>query len=84
MINIKHLQKVTAIWVSIVWTVCYVGVLLFPDVRSAFALYALHMNASFGENVMTLTTFVSGLVIWNVIAWLAVSLFTYLFNRKEV
>ena len=60
---------------------CFLGVALFPGIRSAFALYALHMTANFGENVMTLTTFLSGLVIWNVIAWLAVSLFANLFNR---
>ena len=46
-------------------------------------LYALHTTASWGENVMTLTTFVSGLVIWNVIALLTVSLFAYLFNRTK-
>lgn len=71
------------VWTSIVWTVCYLGVLLFPNIRSGFALYALHMTTSFGENVMTLTTFVSGLVIWNVIAWLAITLFAYLFNRRN-
>ena len=81
MINTKHLQKVTVQWTSIVWTVCYVGVLLFPDIRTTFALYALHMTTTFGENVMTLTTFISGLVIWNGIAWLAVRLFAYLFTR---
>lgn len=81
MINTRNLLKVTVAWVSIVWTVCYLGVLLFPDIRSTFALYALHMMTGFGENVMTLTTFISGLVIWNVIAGLAVGLFAYLFNR---
>ena len=81
MINTTHLQRVAAAWTSIVWTVCYVGVWVFPDIRSAFALYALHMTTTFGGNVMTLTTFVSGLVIWNIIAWLAVTLFAVLFNR---
>lgn len=81
MVNTKNILKVTAAWVSIVWTVCYLGVLLVPNIRSIFALYALHMSTSFGENVMTLTTFISGLVIWNVLAWLAVVLFAALFNR---
>jgi len=81
MINTRKLQKVTVAWVSIVWTVCYAGVLLFPSIRQSFALYALHMTADFGTNVMTLTTFVSGLVIWNAIALLAVSLFAFLFNH---
>ncbi|MFA6414768.1 MAG: DUF5676 family membrane protein [Candidatus Paceibacterota bacterium] len=83
MINTTQLQKVALAWTSIVWTVCYLGVLLFPDIRSAFALYALHLTTSFGENVMTLTTFVSGLVIWNIVAWLAVGLFASLFNRMR-
>ena len=83
MTNTKHLQKVTIAWISIVWTVCFVGVALFPNIRSAFMLYALHTTASWGENVMTLTTFVSGLVIWNVIALLTVSLFAYLFSKTK-
>lgn len=81
MSNTRHLQKVAAAWISIVWTVCYVGVVLFPNIRSTFALYALHMSASSGENVMTLTTFISGLLIWNALAWFAVGLFATLFNR---
>jgi hypothetical protein len=43
--------------------------------------YALHMNVSMGVNVMTLTTFISGLVIWNVVALLAAWLFAFLHNK---
>jgi hypothetical protein len=43
--------------------------------------YALHMNASLGENVITFTTFISGLVIWNVIAVLGAWLFAFLHNK---
>lgn len=83
MSNTKNLQKATALWVSIVWAVCYLGVLIFPNIRATFALYALHMTTSVGENVLTYTTFLSGLVIWNVLAWLAVSLFAYLLNKTN-
>lgn len=83
MINTKHLLKVTAQWVSIVWVICYVGVALFPGIRSATMYYAFHTTVNFGENIMTLTTFVSGLVIWNIVAWLAVGLFAFLFNRAR-
>ncbi|MDO8561702.1 MAG: DUF5676 family membrane protein [bacterium] len=81
MINIKHLLKVTAVWVSIVDAVCFLGVALFPGLRQAFMYYGLHTTTSLGENVMTLMTFISGLVVWNVIAFLAVGLFAVLFNR---
>jgi len=68
-------------WISIVYVVCYGGVALFPSSRPLFMKYALHTNDTLGENVMTLTTFISGLVIWNVVAVLAVWLFITLFNR---
>jgi len=81
MINTNHLLKVTAAWVSIVNIVCFAGVALFPGIRPAFMYYALHTTASVGEDVITFTTFISGLVIWNVVALLAVWLFASLFNR---
>jgi len=81
MINTTHLLKVTAAWVSIVWVVCYAGVALFPGIRSATMYYAFHTSTNLGEDVLTLTTFVSGLVIWNVVALLAAGLFAVLFNK---
>ncbi|OGG78514.1 hypothetical protein A3A36_00440 [Candidatus Kaiserbacteria bacterium RIFCSPLOWO2_01_FULL_52_12b] len=81
MINITQLLKVTAVWISIVYVVCFAGVVLFPGIRPAFMQYALHTTVGLGENVMTIATFVSGLVIWNIIALLAVGLFAFLFNR---
>lgn len=81
MVNTKHLLKVTAAWISIVYVVCFLGVALFPGIREVFMYYGLHTNANLGENVMTLTTFISGLVLWNIIALLAVGLFAALFNK---
>ena len=69
MINANHVLKVTMYWTSIVYTVCYLGVLFFPGIRPAFMLYGLHTALDVGQNVMTLTTF------------LAVGLFAVLFNR---
>ena len=81
MINTTHLLKVTAAWISVVYAVCFLGVALFPGIREAFMYYGLHTNANVGENIVTFTTFISGLVIWNVVALLAVSLFAILFNK---
>lgn len=81
MVNTTQLLKVTAAWMSIVYVICFVGVALFPGIRSAFMLYSLHTTASVGENVMTFTTFISGLVLWNAVAFVAVGLFAFLFNR---
>lgn len=80
MINIQHLLKVSAAWISIVYVVCFAGVALFSGIRPMFMMYGLHMNAGMGQNVITLGTFVSGLLIWNVVGLLAVWLFAVLFN----
>jgi hypothetical protein len=78
--NTKHLSKVTVAWVSIVYVVCYAGVALFPGVRPGFMRYGLHTAGSMGENALTLGTFISGLIIWNVIGLLALWLFAFLYN----
>jgi hypothetical protein len=84
MINTSHILKVTAAWTSIVYVICYLGVALFPGITESFMEYALHTSdAGVGESVMTVGTFVSGLVIWNVIALLAVWLFASLYNGMK-
>ncbi|OGY43705.1 MAG: hypothetical protein A3B89_02915 [Candidatus Buchananbacteria bacterium RIFCSPHIGHO2_02_FULL_40_13] len=81
MINIKHLLKVTAAWTSIVYVVCFAGVALFPATRELFMRYALHSDIALGRNIITLATFIAGLIIWNVIDVVAVWLFAFLFNK---
>jgi len=81
MINTKHLLKVTMVWVSIVYVICFAGVALFPGIRESFMYYGLHTATNLGENVMTFTLFTAGLVLWNVVALLVVGLFTVLFNK---
>ena len=80
MINIKHLLRVAAAWISIVYVICFTGVALFPEIRSVFMTYGLHTDINVGQNVITFGTFISGLVIWNIVAALGVWLFAYLFN----
>jgi len=83
MIDTRHALKVSAVWISIVYFVCFGGVALVPGIRGWFMTYALHTNVSLLENVMTLGTFISGLIIWNVIAALAIWLFAFLWNALK-
>src|SRR3989344_9652332 len=78
MINTTRLVKVGAAWTSIVYAICYVGVALVPGIREWFMLYALHTDVTVGTDVMTIGTFISGLVIWNVVAALALWIFASL------
>ena len=82
MINTKHLLKVASVWISIVYAVCFLGVALIPNVRPGFMMYGLHTNISGMNflNVMGVGTFISGLIIWNIVTLFAVWLFAALFN----
>jgi len=80
MFNTSQTIKIVCSWVSIVWVICFAGVALIPGVREWFMEYALHVRISLGENVMTPTTFISGLIIWNVFAAVGVWLYGVLAN----
>ncbi|OGZ66531.1 MAG: hypothetical protein A3D34_00670 [Candidatus Staskawiczbacteria bacterium RIFCSPHIGHO2_02_FULL_33_16] len=80
MINTNHLLKVTSAWTSIVYVVCYVGVAMYPPIRMMTMRYAIHADVNFVSGYFGLGYFISGLIIWNVIALLSVWLFAWLFN----
>lgn len=65
---------------SIVYIICFMGVVLFPGIRPGFVRYGLHMGIDMGQNILTFETFLSGFIIWNIIAVLAVWLFAVLYN----
>lgn len=80
MINLKHLLKVTSVWTSIAYVICFAGVALFPGISQGFMRYGLHTDIEIGQNILTLGTFISGFIIWNIISLLGAGLFAYLFN----
>ena len=80
MINTQHLLKVTMVWISILYVVCFGGVAVFPQVRRLFMRYALHVEVDMG-NIVTPVTFVTGFILWNITAVLAIGLFAALFNK---
>ena len=80
MINTVRVLKVASAWVSIVYVICYAGVALFPAIRPGFMRYGLHLVADAGQNILTIGTFFSGLVIWNIVACVAIWLFASLYN----
>lgn len=79
MIDTQHARKVAAAWITISYLVCFGAVALFPQARQHFARYALHTEVEIG-NVVTPLAFVTGLVLWNVVA---VALFAVLYNRLK-
>lgn len=80
MINITHLLKVTSAWTSIIYVICYSGVAVYPPIRLMTMRYAMHANVNFASGYFGAGYFISGLIIWNTAALLAVWLFAFLFN----
>lgn len=83
MVNTTRLLKVTAAWISVVYIICYAGVALVSGIRTGFMKYALHTSVDTGQDILTLGTFISGLIIWNFVALLAVWLFAFLYNKMR-
>ena len=81
MINTQHLIKVSTAWISILYVVCFGAVAIYPQVRTLFMKYALHVELDLGVNIMTPWTFVTGLILWNIGAILVIGLFAVLFNK---
>ena len=81
MINTTRLLKVGAAWISITYVICYAGVALIPGVREWFMRYALHTDIATGTDIMTVGTFISGLIIWNVVAAISLWIFAALWNK---
>jgi len=81
MINTKHLLKVTSVWISIVYAICYFGVAIHPPVRSLFMKFSLHADVAFKSDFFSFGYFISGLIVWNIVAISGVWLFAELFNK---
>ena len=81
MINTKHLIKVGIAWMSITYVICFVGVAIFPSLRAGFMKYALHADVAFGQSYITFSSFIIGLIIWNLVAATGLWLFAVLFNK---
>lgn len=81
MVNTKHLIKVTSAWISVVYIVCYAGVAIYPPIRNLFMKYSLHTDVTFRSDFFSFGYFISGLIIWNIVAITGVWLFTTLFNK---
>ena len=78
--NANHLIKVSAAWTTIVYIICYVGVAAYPPVRELFMRYALHASMPMSFDYLGPEYFLSGLIIWNILAIAGAWLFAFLFN----
>ncbi len=79
--NTKRIVRTAIAWTSIVYTACFLALLLLPGIRSGFMMYGWHTRAPLYENILTFGTFLWGFVIWDAIAAAGAWLFATLYNK---
>ena len=79
--NTIRVLKIGAAWITIAWVVCYLIFGLIPGLRPATApFFILHMNMGSMENIFTVSNFIIGLVVWNIIVAAGIALAGLLSN----
>ncbi|HEV2387060.1 MAG TPA: DUF5676 family membrane protein [Candidatus Acidoferrales bacterium] len=79
MSDIKRSVAIGALWITIVWAVCFSAVALFPSLTTRSIEVALHMQVNSPlQNTLTVRSFIAGLIWWNVTAFFGVGLFKLL------
>ena len=78
-----RISKIGLVWVTIVWSGCYLAFGLIPGLASTILPYLLHLDVGGVENVFTIGNFAVGLVIWNLIVLVGILLAGALSNLIE-
>ncbi len=81
MIDTRRLTIAGMAWISILYVICFGAVAIYPDIRTLFMKYTLHVDLDFGTAVTTPASFIVGFIVWNVTIALTFCLFGALFNR---
>lgn len=65
--NTFRAVKIGLVWITSTYVLCYIILGLIPASRPSLLPYILHLNVGPVENIFTLSNFIVGLILWNVI-----------------
>lgn len=83
-LNGRSLFLSTAILTGLIYTLCIVFIALAPQATTAFISYILHMNLTGMARVVSLGSFITGLLVWSLGTGLYAMLIARLYNRLLV
>ncbi len=66
--------KIGVAWTTIVWTVCYLALGLIPGLAPALLPYLFHLDMGPVANIFTISNFIGGLILWNLIVAAGIAL----------
>ena len=82
-INSARVVKTSVVWMTIVYVLCFVVVSMWPGIMGSGMMSSFHAQFNMGPAVMTGSSFVYGLILWDILAAFGAWLFVALYNNFE-
>lgn len=83
MLNGTKIAKVMVIWGTILYVVCVFFAGILPSVYGWFVSYVVHFGAMPTKPAITFVSAIIGLILWDIVVYLAVWLFVLLYNKMK-
>lgn len=83
MLNGAKISKVVVVWFTILYVVCVLIAWLIPGVYAWGASQVIHFGMNISQPNLTITGVILGLIIWDIIVYLAVWFFVWLYNKMN-
>ena len=84
MLNGSKISKVAVIWTTIVYVVCLLFIWIFPDFSQTILDWLVHGNMiDVFKPGVRLFPAIAGLIVWDILVYLSVSLFVWLYNKQN-
>lgn len=83
MLNGMKISKVAVVWATILYAVCVLVVGLLPSVYGLFSSYIVHFGTTVSKPEITFVSVLIGLILWNIVVFISVWLFVWLYNKMN-
>lgn len=81
MLDGAKISKVAVLWGTIIYAACALLAGILPNVYRTLAGYLVHFGMSVSAPEMTLISALIGLILWDIVVYLNVWLFVWLYNK---
>ncbi|MCL5407619.1 MAG: DUF5676 family membrane protein [Patescibacteria group bacterium] len=83
MLNGTKIAKVAVVWMTILYLICTFFAAVLPSIYSNFAGYLVHFGTITSKPEITFTSAIIGLVLIDIVTYLIVWLFVWLYNKMN-
>ena len=81
MLNGSRIANAVVVWFSILYVICVLIAWIIPSVYTWGASNMVHFGMTITRPNLTITGVILGLIIWDIIAYLATRLFVWIYNK---